>query len=79
MLLFLITVPLSFAYEDESAIHWDQLLHHYLMSDYDSSAKPNYGQTNITMNFDLYGITEVNTIDSYVVLKLSMNMWWHDD
>ena len=31
------------------------------------------------MNFDLYGITEVNTIDSYVVLKLSMNMWWHDD
>ena len=57
---------------------WDQLLKEELFSNYDPMALPSDETVDVSISMALYGITEVNTIDSYVILKASVISRWND-
>ena len=48
------------------------------MSDYISSALPNDGTTNVGISFQIYGLKDVDTIESKATVGCSIRLSWHD-
>ena len=54
------------------------MLNQYLLEDYDPSALPNDGDTTVKIEMRLFGIKEVDTLNSVIILKVGFYQRWTD-
>ena len=49
------------------------------MADYNPMALPNNYATNVSLSMRIYGISEVNTLESIISIKAELDDVWHDE
>ena len=49
------------------------------MDSYDPMALPSDDSTEVTLSMRLYGIQEVDTINSIIAIKAELDQYWYDE